>query len=193
MQVSPHQQTHDKEARDEKAQPAQPSLTKPDAAHNIIMFAAVVSVACGLIPTAPAARPPLLARRTALSTGEQLEAAQMLAAFARRCGPCRMQEELPAEEAPATPAPPADYDEAEARGIALYQASTPRARRPTHPHPHPHAHTTLAPEVSHCCADSAGAAPAARRASTSARSACSSWPPPCRAPASTTAEPPTRA
>ena len=66
----------------------------------------------------------------------------MLAAFARRCGPCRMQEELPAEE-PATPAPPADYDEAEARGIALYQASTPRARRPAHPHPHLHLYSLL--------------------------------------------------
>lgn len=76
------------------------------------MIATLVA-ACGLLPVAP--RPAVHRHAALLAPGVQLQAAQ---ATQRRCGPCLMNAE--AEEAPA---PPADYDEAEARGIALYQAS----------------------------------------------------------------------
>jgi len=63
----------------------------------------------------------LAPRRAGLlvAAGQHAKATQVLWLSERRRAQCRMQEEQPAE---AAPAPPADYDEAESRGIELYQA-----------------------------------------------------------------------
>ena len=81
--------------------------------------------AYGLLPSPPAiAR--LAPRRLGLLTaaGQHADVSQVLWIHERRRAQCRMQEEQPEESAPA---PPADYDEAETRGVELYQAS------PAHP------------------------------------------------------------
>ena len=77
---------------------------------------------CGLLPSPPIAGR-LAPRRAGLlvAAGQRAEGAQVLRLHERRRAQCRitMQEEQAAE---AAPAPPADYDEAEARGVELYQA-----------------------------------------------------------------------
>lgn len=80
---------------------------------------------CGLVPSSPMAGR-LAPRRTGLlvAAAQRAAGAQVLRLHERRRAQCRitMQEEQPAEAAEAAPAPPADYDEAESRGVELYQA-----------------------------------------------------------------------